>query len=225
LKKFVSGVIFGIILATTASVYADEGLQKIEAYLRPTLPITLNGQAVKLEGTPIMYDGSTYLKLRDVAGLTGLQVNWSDATQTVELGTVKGEVKSVATTSATPSTFDGIKAITVDSKQYYNVKSFIDKYYDSKNYKHRQPTIFKWNGQIKTVTVNMIIGPSVDLSANSTDQIQIFNGETYINTDYYPDIKNGSVQTMEWYNDQIKSASEDEKEKLQAEYEKFYPQQ
>jgi hypothetical protein len=35
----------------------------------------------------VMVDGSTYLKLRDVAALTGLDVNWNEQTQTVELGT------------------------------------------------------------------------------------------------------------------------------------------
>lgn len=86
MKKFVMGLIVGIAIATTGSIYAEEGLQKVEAYLRPTLPITLNGAAVTLESPPVMYDGSTYLKLRDLASLTGLLVNWNDATQTVELG-------------------------------------------------------------------------------------------------------------------------------------------
>jgi hypothetical protein len=100
MKKFVVGVIFGMILATTASVYADEGLQKVEAYLRPTLPITLDGKSITLDNSPIMYDGATHIRLRDVAKLTGLQVNWNDATQTVELGSTIGG-KSVATIQQT----------------------------------------------------------------------------------------------------------------------------
>jgi hypothetical protein len=90
MKKFLMGLIIGAAIMLTGSIYADEGMQKVEAYLRPTLPIILNGQAVTLESSPVMYDGSTYLKLRDVAALTGLKVNWNDATQTVELGKNEG---------------------------------------------------------------------------------------------------------------------------------------
>lgn len=90
MKKFILGLLVGISITAAGSVYADEGLQKIEAYLRPTLPITLDGNSVTLESPPVMYDGSTYLKLRDVAKLTGLSVIWNDNTQTVELGMSKG---------------------------------------------------------------------------------------------------------------------------------------
>lgn len=97
MKKFVMGLIVGVGIATCGAVFADEGLQKVEAYLRPTLPITLNGQAVTLESSPVVYDGSTYLKLRDIAKLTGLQVNWNDATQTVELSNGSAPVANTVT--------------------------------------------------------------------------------------------------------------------------------
>jgi hypothetical protein len=103
MKKFIMGLIIGVAITATGSVFAEDGLQKIEAYLRPSLPITLNGQAVKLESSPVMYDGSTYLKLRDISALTGLAVNWNDATQTVELVDSKG-VQPMATTVPTAST-------------------------------------------------------------------------------------------------------------------------
>jgi hypothetical protein len=85
MKKYIIGAVAGAIIATTISAYADEGLEKIEAYIRKGLPITLNGSHVTLESPPVMVDGSTYLKLRDVASLTGLNVNWNEAAQTVEL--------------------------------------------------------------------------------------------------------------------------------------------
>ncbi|MCS7464724.1 stalk domain-containing protein [Paenibacillus doosanensis] len=85
MKKFVPGLLAGIIIATASAAYAEAGLQKVEAYLRPDLPITLDGKTVKLESSPMIYDGSTYLKLRDAAALTGLLVNWNEAAQTVEL--------------------------------------------------------------------------------------------------------------------------------------------
>lgn len=78
---FVAGVLF----TTVGSAYADNGLTKIEAYLRPSLPIMLNGESIRLESPPVVYDGSTYLKLRDIANLTGITVKWNEETETVEL--------------------------------------------------------------------------------------------------------------------------------------------
>lgn len=88
IKHFSIGLLSGAILATGISVFADDGLEKIEAYLRPSLPITLDGKKIFLENPPVMYDGSTHLRLRDVAAITGMGVHWNEATQTVELQSV-----------------------------------------------------------------------------------------------------------------------------------------
>lgn len=85
MKKFFSGMLVGIFVTVSGAVFAEDGLEKIDAYLRPSLPITLDGNAVTLESPPVMYDGSTYLKLRDLSNLTGILVNWNEETQTVEL--------------------------------------------------------------------------------------------------------------------------------------------
>lgn len=85
MKKVVASFLAGVLMATAISVYADDGLEKIEAYVRKGLPITLNGNKVELENPPVIVDGSTYLRLRDVAKITGVEVNWNEYTQTVEL--------------------------------------------------------------------------------------------------------------------------------------------
>jgi hypothetical protein len=99
-KKFILGLLVGVSVTVAGSVYADEGLQKIEAYLRPSLPVTMNGAPMKLENPPVMVDGSTYLKLRDVAAVTGIDVNWNEKTQTVELNS-KGVIDVPQTTTET----------------------------------------------------------------------------------------------------------------------------
>lgn len=98
MKKFIVGVLVGVAITAASSAFADEGLEKIEAYLRPSLPVTLYGSPLILESPPVMVDGNTYLKLRDVAAATGLDVNWNDTTQTVEL------TKGLATVPEVPQT-------------------------------------------------------------------------------------------------------------------------
>lgn len=78
----------GIVIGAGAS----STLQEIKAYLNPGITIKLNGEAQILKDAngnrlyPISYNGSTYLPIRAVAGLAGLDVDWVQATQTVELG-------------------------------------------------------------------------------------------------------------------------------------------
>lgn len=142
MKKYIIGAVAGAIIATTISAYADEGLEKIEAYVRKGLPITLNGSQVTLESPAVMVDGSTYLKLRDVAKLTGLNVNWNEASQTVELsnGTfvqsnsqtqtgVNSQADKISKEEEVSSTERGeipndIRIIKVDGKAYMSLRDF-----------------------------------------------------------------------------------------------------
>lgn len=120
MKKFILGIIVGMAIMVTGSVFADGSLKKIEAYLRPSLPITLNGENVTLENPPVMYDGSTYLRLRDIADITGLGVNWNEKSQTVEL--IKGvetvEQETQIDVNAVNRKIDNLKNI-IDAENGY----------------------------------------------------------------------------------------------------------
>lgn len=80
------------VVSFTAGAAAANGLQEIKAYLNSRVTITLDGEVQTLQnadGTriyPITYNGATYLPLRAMAGLVGLDVGWDQATQTVKLG-------------------------------------------------------------------------------------------------------------------------------------------
>ncbi|OAS19243.1 stalk domain-containing protein [Paenibacillus oryzisoli] len=147
MKKFIIGLLVGVAITVAGSVYADEGLEKIEAYLRPSLPVTLNGEVLKLDSSPVMVDGSTYLKLRDVATVTGLTVNWNDATQTVELSN-KG-VSKVSELSTTTENLESLKNQRIDlDKRINELSKIIEPYgvvgtYDGKlGFKEKDETFF-----------------------------------------------------------------------------------
>jgi hypothetical protein len=130
MKKYIVGSLFGAIIASSVTAYADEGLEKIEAYIRKGLPITLNGAQVQLESPPVMVDGSTYLKLRDVAGLTGLQVNWNEATQTIELSNDSTQKKSG---SISPNTENSIIDNAKAKEMIFYQHSELNKYLEAKH--------------------------------------------------------------------------------------------
>ena len=81
-------VLCGIVIGAGAT----SGMQEIAAYLNANITVKLDGEAqtfLDAKGNrvyPITYQGSTYLPVRAVAGLVGLDVDWDQATQTVLLG-------------------------------------------------------------------------------------------------------------------------------------------
>ena len=85
-------VLCGIVIGAGAT----SGMQEIAAYLNANITVKLDGEAqtfLDAKGNrvyPITYQGSTYLPVRAVAGLVGLDVDWDQATQTVLLGQTKG---------------------------------------------------------------------------------------------------------------------------------------
>lgn len=193
MKKFILGLLVGIVFATATAAYADEGLQKVEAYLRPTLPITLDGKTVKLENAPVVYDGSTYLKLRDVAALTGLKVNWNDTTQTVELQNSGGVTKMTDTTTPVQTTvavavktvFNGYRAVEKNGITYFSPKDYEDKHF--KDGKKDGKMVWKFDQNFTKLNIygdNDQVKEVLDVKDESN--ILIYNGESYLNTKYYP---------------------------------------
>jgi hypothetical protein len=69
--------------AFTAGVYAEDVLKKVDAYLRPDFNIVLDGKPVKLEGAPLIYDGSSYLPLKELGNLLGANILWKGETKTI----------------------------------------------------------------------------------------------------------------------------------------------
>jgi hypothetical protein len=102
-RGYVISFIIGAMATISTTTFAEDGLTKIDAFLRPSLPITLDGKSIQLDNPPLMYDGSTYVKLRDIQKVDpNLNVNWNDSTQTVELSTMT-TTKTVQNTTTTPS--------------------------------------------------------------------------------------------------------------------------
>jgi len=81
-------LIFGMCIGATAA----GGLEAISAYLAYNTSVKLDGETQLLyDGNgkqvyPINYQGTTYLPIRAISSLLGLDVNWDGATKTVLLG-------------------------------------------------------------------------------------------------------------------------------------------
>ena len=80
------------VVSFTAGAAAAGGLQEIKAFLNADITLKLDGEAQVLTDAsgvrtyPITYNGTTYLPVRSIAGLLGVDVGWDQATQSVLLG-------------------------------------------------------------------------------------------------------------------------------------------
>ncbi|MBB3109736.1 protocatechuate 3,4-dioxygenase beta subunit [Paenibacillus phyllosphaerae] len=89
-KGFVTGVVLTAVLTVPFTSFADAVQKKITVTYN-NIKVTMNGQAVSLKDAngntvePFAYNGSVYLPLRTLAETLGMDVTYTNSTQTVAL--------------------------------------------------------------------------------------------------------------------------------------------
>lgn len=85
------GILIIIFVLTFATVTIAATTTSIQATLSPDITVIFGGEAQILKDVngnevyPILYNGTTYLPVRAVAGLVEIAVDWDDSTRTVKL--------------------------------------------------------------------------------------------------------------------------------------------
>ncbi|CAN7453585.1 stalk domain-containing protein [Paenibacillus sp. LjRoot153] len=85
MPKWSKVAIVGTLMGTCfgAGVYAQDVLHRVDAYLRNDYKVVVNGQAVQLANPPLIYNNSSYLPVKELAGYLGAVVNWQENTKTI----------------------------------------------------------------------------------------------------------------------------------------------
>ncbi|MBD0379275.1 stalk domain-containing protein [Paenibacillus sedimenti] len=85
MPKWSKLTIIGTLMGTcfTAGVYAQDLIQRVDAYLRNDYNIVVNGQQVKLTNPPLIYNNSSYLPVKELSTYLGAVVNWKDSNKTI----------------------------------------------------------------------------------------------------------------------------------------------
>ena len=94
IKKSVFVALLAVVMAAglVMGANADAVRQQIVAYMNPGITIKYDGEVViptdanGVRVYPVMYNGTTYVPVRAISGLLGLEVDWDQANQTVLLG-------------------------------------------------------------------------------------------------------------------------------------------
>lgn len=82
MKKFVAGIIVSCVLISTGTAFAESVTKTIEAKFGQ-VKLVVNGENVEKE--TLLYNGTTYLPLRDTADALNMDVGWDEKTNTASL--------------------------------------------------------------------------------------------------------------------------------------------
>jgi len=88
IKERLKGVAVGAILATVLMSVTPVFARAVHETITVTfnnINIAVNGRQVQTEFEPFIFQGRTYLPVRDVAAIMGYEATWEDATNTVHL--------------------------------------------------------------------------------------------------------------------------------------------
>ncbi|TXK85780.1 stalk domain-containing protein [Paenibacillus sp. N3.4] len=85
MPKWSKVAILGTVMGTcfTAGVYAQDILQRVDAYLRNDFNVVVDGQQVKLANPPLIYNNASYLPVKELGTYLGAVVNWKDSNKTI----------------------------------------------------------------------------------------------------------------------------------------------
>ncbi|MFF2156056.1 stalk domain-containing protein [Paenibacillus chitinolyticus] len=85
MKKIILGFILGVGLTLSATAFADDVINQVTAYLRPDFPVKVDGKDANLKNPVLIYDGSSYLPVKETARLVGKEAVWNDKTSTIDI--------------------------------------------------------------------------------------------------------------------------------------------
>ena len=121
MKKFVAGLVIGLLIATAGvGLAAGETVQATFAKFN----FVVNGEAKTLEADPLVYQGTTYLPVRVVSNLLGYDVTYKADSRTIELisvgseNTEKGDENVEATYTATATKIKGRDLMDILERKY-----------------------------------------------------------------------------------------------------------
>lgn len=149
MKKFLSGILVGVLFMTSTIAYA-ETKKTIDAVFGQ-VKLIVDGKFIDKE--TLLYNGTTYVPLRAAAEAIGMEVGWDGSTNTASL-TSKTAITSTPAPTSTPKPADALPftigkiEYTLDASSYsletwygnrtkYTITSFSIEWFDKSDNKER----------------------------------------------------------------------------------------
>lgn len=97
MKKFISGLLAGIMIASTLVVMAASGIK--EAYFNEVIKLVVDGKVIDTEIVTVtpegQANGKNYVSARDLAEALGATVTWDGAKKEIQISTVQSDIHTV----------------------------------------------------------------------------------------------------------------------------------
>lgn len=86
MKKLILGMVIGLLVGTTGTALASSDLvgTKVQAVFA-SFNLVINGVTKEMETAPLVYNGTSYLPVKEIANLTGFDVTYKADSRTIEL--------------------------------------------------------------------------------------------------------------------------------------------
>lgn len=174
MKGFLAGVCVTALLAGTATVFAknvDVAMGGIKVYWDGVEQTLRNAKGDKVE--PLIYEGTTYVPLRALAGLLGKDVDWEQNTQSVYIG----EKPTAETTPLDKMPKDkfqyGYDYIRTGEKAKFNLK---DKEIKCSNMLYGENALVILNGEYSKL-VGKAVSPYTSVGSHATNELAFYSVE------------------------------------------------
>lgn len=95
MKKYIVGFVAGVVMAMSATAFADDIQSLIGSKVQKTANVTLNGSSI---GSAVIINNTSYAPVRVVGEASGLEVGYENGVIVLE-----SEISPTATPTATPS--------------------------------------------------------------------------------------------------------------------------
>lgn len=105
-RKKVALLAFLLTGAFAAGAAASNGIERVDAFLRPDFKLIVDGKTAKLDNPILVYNDTSYLPIREISGLLGADVNWNNSSNTAYVN----------------SRFEGQPSVPVDDSQYKEIE-------------------------------------------------------------------------------------------------------
>lgn len=85
MPKWSKIAVIGTLMGTCfgAGVFAQDVIQRVDAYVRNDFKVVVDGKAVQLANPPLIYNNTSYLPVKELGGYLGAVVNWQESTKTI----------------------------------------------------------------------------------------------------------------------------------------------
>jgi len=116
MKKFISGLLVGVILSMCIGVYAV-GINQFTA-TKATFPVLVNGKTFTTDKPIVVINGSTYMPLKAIGDVLGVKVSWNNDLGRVEVGETQVDIGGYSYSN--PAPLNTAQTISIDdySKKY-----------------------------------------------------------------------------------------------------------